>query len=232
MIARNGPHPLVTDRRILSARQLRHPSRGLEWFLDPLVLDQIVGWSKGEHHDGRPILRLTHPPLTRIKRVPAHRFLWWTWGNAVGPVVETTTTFAFGRRTNQVFRAIGAELDRRNVPEGPSFVIRPAGTRAERLREGSFGEFKRAGILVRMRVRMWRVTDVVYGGRLARPIRLASWLLVGVPAWFVSPWLVVPAILAAELAWIAFLRSSWRREQARHRIRSAVPQERPGQPAP
>jgi hypothetical protein len=128
----------------------------------------------------------------------------------VGPVVETTTTMAFGRRTNPVFRAIGAELDRRRIPQGPAFEIRPAGTRAERSRggRGSLGEFRRARILARMRFRMWRVTDVVYGGQPAWPIRLASWLLVAVPAWFVSPWLVVPAILAAELAWIAVLRSS------------------------
>ena len=53
----------------------------------------------------------------------------------MGPVVETRTTLAFGRRTNPVFRAIRAELDRRTVPEGPSFVIRPAGTRAQRTKE-------------------------------------------------------------------------------------------------
>ena len=132
VIARSGSDSLVTDRRILTARQLRDPSGSRNWFLDPLAFDQVVGWSKGEQHDGRPILRLTHHPVTRITWVPARRFLWWTWGNALGPVVETTTTLAFGRRTNPVVRAIGVELEGRNVPEGPSFVIRPAGTRAER----------------------------------------------------------------------------------------------------
>jgi hypothetical protein len=135
VIARQASRPFVTDRRILSARHLRDPSRGRSWVLDPLAFDQIVGWSRGELHDGRPILRLTHHPLTRITWVPPRRFLWWTWGNAVGPVVETTTTLAFGRRTNPVFPAIAAELDRRNVPEGQSFVVRPAGTRAQRTKE-------------------------------------------------------------------------------------------------
>jgi hypothetical protein len=135
LVVRSGSDPVVTDRRILTVRQLRDPSGGRELVLDPLAFDQIVGWSKGEQHDGRPILRLIHHPLTRITWVPARRFLWWTWGDAVGAVVETTTTLAFGRRTNPVFRAIVAELDRRTVPEGPPFVIRPAGTRAQRTKE-------------------------------------------------------------------------------------------------
>ena len=135
MTARSGSHPLVTDRRILTARQLPDPSSGPSWVLDPLAFDQIVGWSRGAQHDGRPILRLTHHPLTRIQRVPVRRFLWWTWGNAVGPVVETTTTLTFARPTNPVFRAIQAELDRRKISQGPSFVIRPVGTRAERMKD-------------------------------------------------------------------------------------------------
>ena len=208
--ARTGSHPLVTDRRILSARQLRDPSSGRDWILDPLAFDQIVVWSQGAHHDGRPLIQLTHLPLTRITRIPAHRFLWWTWGNAVGSVVETTTTLAFGRRTNPVFRAIGAELDRRRIPRGPAFEIRPPGTRAERLREGrgSPGELKRAGILIGMRVRMWRVTDVVYRGQLAWPLRALSWILVASLAWLASPWLVLPAIVASELVWIVVMRWS------------------------
>lgn len=207
VIARSDSDSLVTDRRILTARQLRDPSRGRTWVLDPLAFDQIVGWSKGEHHDGRPILRLTHHPLTRITRVPARRFLWWTWGNAVGPVVETTTTLAFGRRTNPVFRAIRAELDSRNVPEGPSFVIRPAGTRAQRMREsrGSLGLYRSYGRIGRL----WHgPTLSVYRIEVASPVRLSSWIVVAALAWLVSPWLVVPAIVASELVWIVMTRVS------------------------
>ena len=176
VIARQAPHPFVTDQRILTARQLRDPSSGNTWVLDPLAFDQVVGWSTGELHDGRPSLRLTHQPQTRIAWVPARRFLWWTWGNALGPVVETTTTLTFGRRTNPVFRAIGEELDRRNVPVGPPFVIRPAGTRAQRMRGSrrSLGVYRRSGRIGRLR---HRATLFFFLGGLAWPLRTLSWIV-------------------------------------------------------
>lgn len=215
VIARSGSDPLVTDRRILTVRQLWDPSGGRNLVLDPVAFDQIVGWSRGERHDGRPLLRLTHHPLTRITSVPARRFLWWTWGNALGPVVETTTTLAFGRRTNPIFRAIGAELDRRNVPEGPSFVIRPAGTRAQRVKgsRGSLGGYRRYGRIGRLR---HRATLFFFPGGLAWPLRLFSWIVAAALAWRASPWLVLPAIVASELVWLVVMRwSSPRRGTAR-----------------
>jgi hypothetical protein len=165
VLAQSGSDPVVTDRRILSATLVRDPSSGSGWILDALPFDQIVGWSEGAHHDGRPILRLTHHPLTRIKWIPARRFLWWSWGNAVGPVVETTTSFAFGRRTDPVLRSIGAELDRRSVPRGPSFVIRPAGTRAARMR-GS-----RASLRMDRHRRAGRIPHMWYRATAERSVR-------------------------------------------------------------
>lgn len=130
MIARSDSDPLVTDRRILTARQLRDPSRGRAWVLDPLAFDQIVGWSKGEHHDGRPILRLTHHPLTRITRVPARRFLWWNLGQCGG--------VSGGDNDNPGVREAhepGLPLDRRRTrspecPRGP--VVRDQAGRQSR----------------------------------------------------------------------------------------------------
>ncbi|HEX6580379.1 MAG TPA: hypothetical protein VF195_05870 [Actinomycetota bacterium] len=217
VIARSGAHPLVTDRRILTARQLRDPSRGRTWVLDPVAFDQIVGWSEGVHHDGRPILRFTHHPLTRITWVPARRFLWWTWDDAVGPVEETTTTLSFGGRTNPVLRAIVAELDRRTVPQGPSFVIRPAGTRSQRLKESRrpLEVQTRAGRISHV---LRRATLSIYPGKLAWPIRASSWIVVAALAWLASPWLVLPAIIASELVWIVVMRWS---SPGRRTIRAA-----------
>ncbi len=145
--------------------------------------------------------------MTRITWVPARRFLWWTWGNALGPVVETTTTLTFGRRTNPVVRAIGAELDRRNVPADPSFVIRSAGTRAERTKgsRGPLAVYKRSGRVARLQ---HRATLFLFPGGLAWPLRLLGWIVVAALAWRASPWLVLPAIVASELVWLVVMRWS------------------------
>jgi hypothetical protein len=212
-------HPLVTDRRIIDAKRLHQPPGRDGWVLDAVQFSEVTGWRRGALHDGRPLIELEHPPHTTIDRVPAHRFLWFTWGNAEGPVTRTKTTHGFGRVTNPVFVEIMTELDRREVRQGPNFVIRPAGIRAERLREeqGLLREYRRGSIGDRIRFRMWPVTDVLYRGQLAWPIRIVSWLLVGVPAWFVSPWLVVPAIIGSELAWIVVMQVMWLRLRSRRR---------------
>lgn len=189
------------------------PRRG-EWILDEVPFDEVTGWSLGEHHDHRPILKLEHRARVTIDRVPARRFLWFTWGNAEGPVSKTTRTLGFGRHTNAVLLAIRTALEYRQIPQGPWFVIRPAGTRAERMK-GSEGVLYTSGGSAWIRFRLWRLADVLYRGNLAWPVRVLSWLILGISAWFVSPWLVLPAIVAAELAWIAALQWIWHRGRAR-----------------
>jgi len=215
VVARSRVHPAVTNRRILDATQLRlHPRRG-DWILTYLPFEDVTRWSLGELHDHRPLLRLEHQPLTRIEHVPAHHFLWFRWGNAEGPVRHTTTSFRFGRDTNPVLVAILAEVGRREIPQGQTFVIRPAGDRAERLRrsQGPPGR----GLYRRMWIRphLWRIAHVLYRGQLGWPLRLLSWMVLGLPAWFITPWLVLPAIAVSELAWIIFMQWTWRRDRAR-----------------
>lgn len=217
VLARRRAHPVMTDRRILDARRL--PSRRGEWVVDPLPFEEITRWTSGERHDHRPILKLEHRPLTRIDRVPARRFRWFTWGTAIGPVTRTTTSFGFGRRTNPILVAMRAELERRKIPEGLPFVIRPAGTREDRTK-GSRGVLYKRSLTTGIRFRLWTVTHLLYRGRLAWPVRVISWLIVGVPAWFVAPWLVVPAVIATELAWIAALQWMWHRNRTRRETRS------------
>ena len=99
--------------------------------------------------------------------------------------------------------------------EGPSFVIRPAGTRAQRMKEsrGPLVAYGRAGLFDHLRP---RATRFVFLGGLAWPLRLMSWIVVAALAWLASPWLVVPAIVASELAWLVVMRwSSPRRRTAR-----------------
>ena len=214
VVARSGDHPLVTDRRILMARQLSYPPRRGEWVCSSLAFAEITRWTSGRQHDHRPLLRLEHPPCVRIERVPAHRFLWFEWGNAEGPVTHTTTTFGSGRDTDPVLVAIRERLERANVPLGEPFVIRPAGTRQERVR-GSRASFERAGPALRARLGLRRAVDRAYRGRLSWRVRIPGWLVLAVPAWFIEPWLVVPAIVLAEVAWIIGLQWSWRRSRDR-----------------
>jgi hypothetical protein len=47
-----------------------------------------------------------------------------------------------------------------------------------------------------------------------------SWLLVGVPAWLIERWLVVPAILLSELVWLAVMQLTWRRDRVRRSDRA------------
>ncbi len=215
VVARSRDHPLVTDRRVLTARQLSYPPRGGEWICSPLAFAEVGRWTPGRRHDHRPLLRLEHPPRARIEHVPDHRFLWFAWGNAEGPVIHTTTTFGFGRDTNSVLVAIREGLERAGVPRGEPFVIRPAGTREERTR-GSRTSFTRASPMRRARLGLRQASDRLYRGRLSWRVRIPSWLLLAVPAWFIEPWLVVPAIVLAEVAWIIGLRWSSRRSRDRH----------------
>lgn len=220
VVARRPDHPFVTDRRILDARRLVLPPRRGEWVLDAVPFGEVTGWAPGERHDHRPIIKLEHHRRTRIDRVPANRFLWFRWGNAEGPITYTTTSFSFGRSTNPVLLAMRTELERRRIPQGPAFVIRPAGTREERTK-GSRGVLYRSGGAAGIRFRLWRATDVLYRGELAWRVRAVSWLILGIPAWFVSPWLVLPAIVAAELAWIVALQWMWRRAGSRANVNGA-----------
>jgi len=214
VLARSGDHPLVTDRRILTARQLYHPPGRGQWVCDPLAFAEVGRWTPGRQPDHRPLLRLEHPPRARIERVPEHRFLWFEWGSAEGPVTHTTTTFQFGRDTDPVLVAIREGLEQANVPRGEPFVIRPAGTREERTR-GSRAPFMRASPWRSARLGLPKAVDLLYRGRLSWRVRIPSWLLLAVPAWFIEPWLVVPAIVLAEVAWIIGLQRSWRRSRDR-----------------
>ena len=143
---------------------------------DRLPFDQIVGMVQRRTPRSPP-----HPPAhpcpldeDRVGSVAPVPVV--AWGNALRPVVETTSTPTFGKRTNPAFRAICAELDRRNAPEGPSFVIRPARTRAERTK-GRVDLSRSTGARPLNRLRHRAMLFFFLGG-LAWPVRLTSWIVV------------------------------------------------------
>lgn len=207
MVLARGRDRIVTDSRILTARG---PSESLSF-------SHITRWSLGRQHDHRPLIRLEHTPIERPEHVPAHHFLWFEWGDAEEPVPKRMTLLAFARDTDPVFIAIRTALERVAVPQAASFVIRPEGTRQERM--GNFTLLKRATPLRMALFRSQRAIDRLRRDRLAWRVRLPSWLIVAIPAWFIDPWLVLPAILLAEVLWIVFLQISWRRERKRRQVR-------------
>jgi hypothetical protein len=174
----------------------------------------------GRRHDHRPLLRLEHPPHVRIEQVIAHRFLWLRWANAERGVSHAETSFYFASRHDPVFRAIKERLELTNAPQGEPFVETLAGTREERLGRNvtrgvvyvNGGPFR---ALTGLRRRLANLDEHVHHGQITWWIRVASWLLLAVPAWFIRPWLAIPAILLAEGAWIAGLQWSWHRDRRR-----------------
>jgi hypothetical protein len=97
---------------------------------------EVTAWRRGRTHDERPVIVVEHPAHERLEHVPAHRVLWFEWGNAVGPVMHTSTELRFPSRRDSAFLAVLEGLGRTGAPEGEPFEERPAGTRQERLGEG------------------------------------------------------------------------------------------------
>jgi hypothetical protein len=207
--------PLVTDRRLVFAQRLRQPPHRGEWFPHSIAFSDITSWRLGTTHDERPILQLEHPPISVFFHVPEHRFLSFAWGNAEAALDRTMTTIRFPKRGDPAFVAIRDRLEGDGVPAGEPFVIRPPGTREGRTR-GTVVMLQRATLRSRARFRLHELEYALYHGHVAWRVRLPSWLLLAVPAWFISLWLVLPAIALAEAVWIAGLQwSHWRNRTPR-----------------
>jgi hypothetical protein len=218
-----GPQAIVTDRRILFGWSLNWPPHVGEWTHDALTFDEIIAWSEGRLHDERPLLRLGHPSHRRLGSMPAHRFLWFRWGNATGDISHEQTTFSFAHRRDPVYRAMRTPLELADAVHGEPFVELPSGTRQERLGrnlvvfEATTGPL---GVLTRLRQRLARLDHDLHHGQITWWIRGMSWLLLAVPAWFLSPWLALPAVVLAEVAWVAGLQWSRHRDRRRHATKS------------
>lgn len=218
-----GREGLVTDRRVLFCWRLNWPPHVGEWTHDALAFDETTRWSEGRRHDDRPQIRVEHPSHRRLEWVPAHRFLWFRWGNTTGEISHEETTFSFASRRDPVYRAMKERLELANATQGEPFAEMLPGTREERLgRSVSTFQVKigRFGALSRLRRRLAMLDDDLHHGQITWWIRVGSWLLLAVPAWFVSPWLALPAIVLIEIAWVVGLQWSWRRD---HHRRAAQP---------
>ena len=84
-------HTVVTDRRIIIAWRTDTPDRPRAGVHDSVWFHEVTAWRQGLANDERPVIVAEHPAHERLEHVPAHRVLWFEWGNAVGPVMHTST---------------------------------------------------------------------------------------------------------------------------------------------
>lgn len=94
---------MITDRRL---RWVPHVNLRFEASLD---LDTVTAVTERlvAH---RYAVALEHPPITRAHHVPAHRFLMYEWGNAVGNRPFARTELAFSRRDTRAAYALREQL--------------------------------------------------------------------------------------------------------------------------
>lgn len=199
---------MVTDRRLVVVTA-RGPGPNAEAFVESFAFDEIEGWYLGWRHDERPFVVLRHAPRPRAEHVPAHRFLWFAWGNATALVPRGETTVGFPRKRDPALCALVGELRRRRIAEEPERIERPPGTRAERV-AGHRGAPLRRVRHPRLHAFRWAIrdaADTLYVGRLSWHVRLICWVVAGGLAALVSPWLVLPAIVLTEIVWMAALQS-------------------------
>ncbi|MGH2826879.1 MAG: hypothetical protein ACRDKF_07890 [Actinomycetota bacterium] len=83
---------------------------------EEIRLDEVTSWAHGSQCNCYA-LALTHPPMTRRERVPAHRILWVSWGVSDADVTRTQTMFRFSRPETEVTQALRTALEERGVPD-------------------------------------------------------------------------------------------------------------------
>jgi hypothetical protein len=68
-------------------------------------------------------LFLEHGAIDRLEWIPAHHFLWYSWGNAEEVRAATSTLLAFSHRDTAVARAIREQLKKRGVSAKPAVSL-------------------------------------------------------------------------------------------------------------
>jgi hypothetical protein len=99
---------IVTPRRLLWVPRTKRRYRAV------LEFDAVTSWTDGTqyHHY---CLVLTHEPIERDAWAPAHRFLWFEWGDTEERKQQSRTILKFSRRETKVAGAIRGELQRRGI---------------------------------------------------------------------------------------------------------------------
>jgi hypothetical protein len=111
VISGPGCAVVVTERRVLWV------SRGDERWVRTLPF-AVVRFYVETTQAHRYALALDHESIERLRWVPAHRLLGWSWGNAEEVRSVTRSVLGFSRRDTAAARAIRTQLQAMGVPAG------------------------------------------------------------------------------------------------------------------
>ena len=157
---------------------------------------------------------LRHADLVQRVHVPAHRVLWWSWGNAERPLLFTETEFRFSRLDTALARALRHSLAAFEVPKEPT---RKVSMPPRSARIGTLTPYRvERPALYRYRRRARDIYEELYGGHhLFWRWRLLGWALFGLPFLLIEPWLGPAGVALFELLIIGLTQLSLYRARRR-----------------
>ncbi len=100
---------MITDR---SLRWVPHADMKFEASLELASVAEV----SEETSSHRYAIGLRHQSITRLHRIPAHRFLSFEWGNTLTNGTFSQTKLAFSRRDTQAALALREQLAARGSP--------------------------------------------------------------------------------------------------------------------
>ena len=109
LISGPGCAVAVTERRVLWV------SRDDQRWVRSLPFTLVKSYTEiTQAH--RYALALDHQRIDRVRWVPAHQLLWWSWGSAEAVRPVASSLLAFSRRDTKAARAIRSRLQAIGVP--------------------------------------------------------------------------------------------------------------------
>lgn len=100
----HGLFLVVTSQRLLMTEYSDDAAN------EAIPFDELLAWADGSQYH-RYVVTLSHPPMHRNERVPAHRFLWIEWGTASKPRTRETTTLRFSHGGTAAAMALRGALE-------------------------------------------------------------------------------------------------------------------------
>jgi hypothetical protein len=195
---------MVTDRRLLWGLP------GLSERAGSLNLDTVTSFQETTQGH-RWAITLRHAPLDQLVHQPAHRLLWWEWGNTQGVESFSESTFRFSRRDTKVGTALLERLALEGVRGEPPIRIQtpPRRTETPVLLVGPRRvRFQRLYPVTRL---VHHAKERLYHVSPYWRIRLPGWVLFSLSVGLVNPWLMPLGVILFEAAVIGIGQWSWRR---------------------